>query len=383
MPSAPEPHVDRDRLALLRAKVERDVAAGEYDGATYVVAHRGETVAHEAVGYADRAASRELTTDDVLCLQSIAKPISACLAAGYVDDGVLDLGMPVAEAIPEFAANGKGPVSILHLLTHTSGLSDRSPFDDWSLTMDVARVVEWAARRDRPRWRPGERVGYSPIVAHSVATEAVRRLDGRDMTVSELVRERVLEPAGMDRTTMGRPGERCVPLKVVEPLGSFPAAVIEAFDAAAGTPGRELPAAGMWGTAGDVARFAEAMRRQGLGARARMLSPAMARLAVRDLTGHLPAELSPFEAADAPFPVPPASYGLSFKLRGDGTRRHPYGSLVSPATFGVVGLGSTMMWVDPATDLSFSILTAGLIEETHSLRRFERLSSIVASALVP
>jgi CubicO group peptidase (beta-lactamase class C family) len=108
----------------------------------------------------------------------------------------------------------------------------------------------------------------------------------------------------------------------------------------------------------------------------------MARLTVRNQTGEAPDELQAEQAQESAFPLAPPGFALSFKTRGTSLGQHPYGSLVSSATFGALGLGSTMFWVDPASGLSFSILTAGLLEEIHSARRFERLSNVVASSVV-
>ena len=45
--------------------------------------------------------------------------------------------------------------------------------------------------------------------------------------------------------------------------------------------------------------------------------------------------------------------GLGFYLRGEGLSPTPFGHLASPRTFGGVGAGSTLFWVDPARDISF------------------------------
>ena len=78
----------------------------------------------------------------------------------------------------------------------------------------------------------------------------------------------------------------------------------------------------------------------------------------------------------------PAFLGLTFFLRGTGIFPHWFGNLNSPGTFGAVGAGSTVFWVDPERDLTFVCLTAGLLEETHNVDRFQRLSDLVSSAVI-
>jgi hypothetical protein len=72
----------------------------------------------------------------------------------------------------------------------------------------------------------------------------------------------------------------------------------------------------------------------------------------------------------------PAYLGLSFFLRGDGLFPTYFGLMASPETFGSIGSGSTLFWVDPKRELTFICLTAGLLEEGHSLERFQRLSDL-------
>ena len=79
----------------------------------------------------------------------------------------------------------------------------------------------------------------------------------------------------------------------------------------------------------------------------------------------------------------PASLGLGFYLRGSGGI-HPsyFGTLNSPGTFGHPGLGSCMYWVDPETEMTFVMLSAGVLEESRSMVRFQRLSDIALSSVV-
>ena len=59
----------------------------------------------------------------------------------------------------------------------------------------------------------------------------------------------------------------------------------------------------------------------------------------------------------------------------------PFGLAASPRSFGGLGAGSTMFWVDPERELVFVCLTAGLIEESRNVDRLQRLSDLVFSAL--
>jgi len=70
------------------------------------------------------------------------------------------------------------------------------------------------------------------------------------------------------------------------------------------------------------------------------------------------------------------------RLRGEGIFPMPFGQTTSPGTFGGLGAGSTMFWVDPERELVFALLTAGLLEEGASILRHQRMSDLVVSAVI-
>ena len=134
-------------------------------------------------------------------------------------------------------------------------------------------------------------------------------------------------------------------------------------------------------TAHDMSRFAEMLRRGGELDGARILSPAMLRLARRNHTGDLPNELYKAAALRAGYEVPPAYIGLGFSVRGTRIVKHQFGTLTSPETFGNYGAGSTEFWIDPELDVTFVGLTTGLLPQAPNIDRFQRLSDMLVGAL--
>ena len=59
----------------------------------------------------------------------------------------------------------------------------------------------------------------------------------------------------------------------------------------------------------------------------------------------------------------------------------PFGVTASSDTFGGLGAGSTMFWVDPQRDLAFVCLTTGVLEDSRNFERLARLSDLVLSAV--
>jgi len=142
----------------------------------------------------------------------------------------------------------------------------------------------------------------------------------------------------------------------------------------------EMPWVGAVSTAHDISRFAEMLRRKGELDGKRLISPAMLDLATTLQTGTSPNNLYAMMSVARNWQIPPANIGLGFGLSGTGTHPTFFGSLTSPRTHGNYGAGSTLFWVDPERNITFSCLTSGVMEESENVLRFARLSNLAISA---
>jgi CubicO group peptidase (beta-lactamase class C family) len=376
--------LDASRLGRLSSAIKDDIAAEKYDGAVLVVARGGKVALHEAIGFTDRASGRVARTDDVFLIFSITKALTAAAVLMQVDRGELSLTTRAADIIPEFGCKGKQRITIAQMMSHTAGLSAGVPPVPFEMIGDqktmVAAICQMAVEGI-----PGERVNYSPMIAHSLLGEIVRRVDGGSRSFREILAADVFGPLGMNDTSLGLRKDlapRRVPIVVRDRSeGVFPPEMLEAFNTLV-KEDSEIPSAGAFSTASDLFRFAEALRRGGELDGARILSPAIIRLATTNQTGMRRNSLWDFALEMRGWEPFPAFLGLTFFLRGIGIFPHWFGNLSSPGTFGAVGAGSTVFWVDPERDLTFVCLTAGLVEETRNVDRFHRLSDLVSSAVI-
>jgi CubicO group peptidase (beta-lactamase class C family) len=375
---------DPARLARLTAAIEADVAAEQYDGAVVLVARGGHVALHEAVGFADRAAGRKARRDDVFSIFSVTKTLTTATVLMRVDRGELALTTPVAEILPEFGNRGKQHVTIAQLLTHTAGIAVSVPPLMPDQLGDLATYVAAACRQPLEA-KPGASVHYSAVTAHAILADVVRRLDGGTRRFADILAADVLEPLGMHDTALGLRADlaaRKVPVVVRDRSpGVFEPELLEAFNVLVG-PSTEIPAASAVSTVADLFRFAEMLRRDGELDGVRLFAPAVVRLATTNQTGDGPNGFFAFACEARGWAPFPAYIGLSFWLRGDGIFPTYFGQLSSPRTFGGLGAGSSMYWVDPERDLTFVLLTAGLLEETRNLDRCQRLSDLVQAAVV-
>jgi CubicO group peptidase (beta-lactamase class C family) len=174
---------------------------------------------------------------------SITKTFTAVLVLQCRDDGLLDLDDPIGHHL-DLPAHGEATVR--RLLSHTSGLQ-REPFGDVWDTLDVPDGARLLADLERAeRVLPAGRYHYS-----NLGVALLGRLVGklRGGTWERALTERILEPLGLDGVTV-EPTGRAVPGYLVDAWSDHarPEPPVD-FDAVG-------PAAQLWGTAGDLARWA-------------------------------------------------------------------------------------------------------------------------------
>jgi CubicO group peptidase (beta-lactamase class C family) len=383
MQRAPELGFDDARLEHLGRMIERDIERETYDGAALCVSRRGKLAALGAFGYADRSAGRALATDDLFVSMSVAKQLTSVVVLNRVERGDLSLSGRVADVIPEFGCRGKENVTLHQMLTHTAGL----PFGPPQLPPDLfdnLEAVVAATCASPVESVPGTNVHYSALVAHAVMAEMVRRVEPADLSFREIVARDLLEPLQMKDSALGRPAhlaDRVCPVVVRDRrAGIFEPIAIEALGAML-RPESEIPAGGFVLTAPDLGRFANMLQNGGELDGARILSPAMIELATRNQTGEQPNDVWAYTAGMRGWQPFPAALGIGFFLRGEGVFPSPFGTLASPRTFGGLGAGSNMFWIDPERELSCVFLSTGLLEESYNFDRLQRISDGVLASV--
>jgi CubicO group peptidase (beta-lactamase class C family) len=212
----------------------------------------GAEVIHTA-GVADVRSSAPVQPSTVFRLASLSKLFTATLAMRCVDDGTLDLDVPIITYLPELRLPSRRAgrsITMRHLLSHTSGLS-AAPRHEPPPHDDVLAYVLGAAFTPRQRTAPGAVWAYSNVGYH-LAGAVLARL--ADTSFEEAMRTRLFAPLGLDHTTYG--------------LEEVPPDVLAAGhrrSAQRGKPCEVLPdayprfrnpAGGILSTASDVLRFA-------------------------------------------------------------------------------------------------------------------------------
>jgi CubicO group peptidase (beta-lactamase class C family) len=301
---------------------------------------------------------------------SAGKPVAALTVHLLAERGLLDLDAPVAEHWPEFAAHGKGAVTVRNVLEHRAGLgAARIPGDALVLAdrrRSTARVA--AARLVRP---PGTAAGYSPLAAGFVLGELIRRVTGRPER--DVVQELLLDPAGLHDTHLGLPGRllpRAVPVHGSNPL----AAVVAARVNRPAVRRAVIPSAGLSSTARDLAGLYRMMLAGGRAGRRRVLAAATVAAAVA------PSGDDGFDRV-ARYPI---RWSAGFQLGGPravpGTVS-PMGAGSSPRAFGHNGSNCCIAWADPDRDLVVVHLTDRIGSPLPDLRYHAAVADRILAAV--
>ena len=191
----------------LASRLDQAAAEGEFSGVVSVC--RGATALyHEAFGYRDVKNKLPNTAGTLFGIASGTKVFTAVGIGVLVDQGVIALDTTVGEIDGEYTGFVDEQATLLHLLTHTSGIYDyydeevEQDFDHFSVE------IPWCELETPSDYFPlfegqamkcpaGERYSYSNG-GYVFLGMLIERLTG--MLYRDFVRERVLEPAGMRRS---------------------------------------------------------------------------------------------------------------------------------------------------------------------------------------
>lgn len=318
--------------------------------------------------------SPPLREDAVFLIASITKPIVATAALALVERGQLALGDRVSEIIPEFAGSGRYPVTVRHLMTHTSGLPDmlENNVELREANAPLSAFVEGVCRVT-PEFEPGTRVRYQSM-GFALLGEIVARIDGR--SCAEFLRDEVFLPLGMHDTALGAPENWFAGGKpVADRIAEIRLPQHQSSESTWNWNSRYWRSLGVpWGglltTPADLARFARMMLAGGELDGVRILSPAAVRAATRNQLHSMR-------------DVPEADrrcrgWGLGWRLDWPAHSAN-FGDLLGPRTYGHWGATGTVLWIDPDLE-AFGIVLTTQPQEPHG-RFLSRLSNLIAAAL--
>jgi CubicO group peptidase (beta-lactamase class C family) len=365
-----------DRLARMHDRLDRFVADGEIAGAISLVLRQGKVVDVHTTGLRDREQKLPMTRDTIVRVYSMTKIVTSVAALILVEEGRLRLEDPIALYLPALKSPqvftggtatvpqlvpAARPITIRHLLTHTSGFAyglAPSTVDDMYRTarLDQARtgdeLVDKVARLPLIA-QPGDRFYYGINTdLLGVIVEKVAR-----QSLGAFLQTRVFDPLGMKDTGFSVPAaSRSRLAKMYRREGTGPLTAVA--HAVADTAAADLPypdpegrllhsgGAGLFSTADDYARFAQMLLDGGTLDGVRILG----RKTVHTMTSDQNARLPQATPAASGF-----GFGVSVRLdQGGGAMAGSVGE------FGWSGAATTWVRMDPQEKTVAILLTQHL-----------------------
>jgi CubicO group peptidase (beta-lactamase class C family) len=196
----------------IAAQLQPFVDSHTLAGAVTLVATKDRVLTIEAVGFADIAAQKPMTTDAIFWIASMSKPMTTAGLMMLVDEGKVALTDPVEKYLPEFKGQWVvaekdsehqvlkkpgHPITVREVMSHTSGLTPRSPMEP---------EIDMLALRDNVRsypllplkFEPGTKYEYSNAGINT-AGRIIEVVSG--MPYEQYMDERLFKPLGMKDTT--------------------------------------------------------------------------------------------------------------------------------------------------------------------------------------
>ena len=352
-------------LSRIDEMMQEQIDAGRIQGGATIVARRGKVVHFSTHGEMDVEKGRAMEPDALYIMASSAKPVIGVATLVLVDEGLISLNDPLSKFIPEFAnqkvavsaksANGDGkkewskgkgnnkgrgkanmgkgddpeqhlvpvktPLTIHHLLTHTSGLTgggiERTKEDSF------AGYVPKLAQAPLI-FQPGTRWAYSNVGFHEVLPRIIEIVT--ETPFHEFMQERLFNPLEMNNSYFHVPSEKVSKRVVI-----------------AGLDFKEKGSGGLVSAAEDFLHFEQMLLNDGELFGRRLLSPAIVKMMSSNQVGDLFATSGKGVKAQNGMGF---GYGVAVTLDPITA-----GSSRGKGAFGWGGAAGTVSWTDPKNEL--------------------------------
>jgi CubicO group peptidase (beta-lactamase class C family) len=309
-----------------------------------------------AFGRQDVANDVPMASDTIFRIASMTKPVTSVAVMMLVQEGDIGLDDPVANYLPAFEGKevietfnaadktyttrpASGPVTVRHLLTHTSGLG--YTFSNPTLAALASPEPGTSITALPLLHDPGTRWTYGESTR--VLGTLVEEVSGQPL--DEFLSERIFVPLGMSDTFYTVPAPKVARVTTVH--RTTPEGLVEAPNPA------EITApvygdGGLHSTAADYAKFIQLFLNDGRAPNGmRLLSEATVRLMGQNNTGSVLVEQQPaaLPALTEPFPLGAGrdTFGLGFQITG--AHDDPFAR--SPGSMSWAGIFNTEFWIDP------------------------------------
>jgi uncharacterized protein YbbC (DUF1343 family)/CubicO group peptidase (beta-lactamase class C family) len=318
------------RLNVVDAIVEQAIEQKQIPGAVVLIGHDGHVVYRKAFGNRALEPRRELmTVDTIFDLASLTKVIATTTAIMQLEEkGKVRISDTVVKYLPEFGQNGKDDITVRQLLTHYGGLPpDLDLLTPWQ-GKETAYKMAFAEKPETP---PGAGFVYSDV-GFIVLGAVAEKVSGQSL--DRYAETHIFAPLKMTHTRYLPPKTwraKIAPTQFDEHDHMLRG---EVHDPTAMRMGGVAGHAGVFSTADDLSKFAQALLDGGGGI--------LSSLSVEKMT--------------TPEQPPTATAVRGFGWDIDSPFSTNRGALLPVGSYGHTGFTGTSLWIDPTTRTYILIL---------------------------
>ena len=356
------------RLNRIDTAMQRHIDAGKIQGAVTALARRGKVVHFEAHGLMDVEAERPMAKDAIFIMMSSTKAVLGVAAMMMIEEGLIRPSDPVGNFIPELAdmqvavlnepadvdisplqvkgknppahrlVPAKTPITIHHLLTHTSGLmsgglgaavSGRGKEARGTLASYIPTLAEVPLD-----FQPGSRRAYSGTTGLDVVARIIEIVSG--VPFNEFVQTRIFDPLEMNDTHYNVPPSKAARRVVIHGRDMSGAGGVTTYFSGS---------FGLSSTAKDYLHFQQMLTNGGELFGRRLLSPRTVAMMTSNQVANVPV------AGRKGGPGRGAGYAVGVvtdPIAADSRR--------SAGAFGSGGAFGTVSWSDPTEEIAAVIM---------------------------
>ena len=345
------------RTVTIEFLLENAISCGLIAGGVVVIGNHKGILYNTARGRLTPATNapllNERTIFDIASLTKVFATTPALMQ--LLDEGRISLMDPLTRWFPEFEGTGREDITLLNLLTHTSGLDD--------ITLTAVEPLKTAIQKAASQkvWKmPGNSFHYADI-NFILLGELVHRAAG--VTLDRFCTDHLYSPLGMSNTMFLPPHELAA--SIAPTLGTGHELLVGIVqDENARYLGGVAGHAGLFSSASDLARFIRMLLSGGALDNRQIISEKV----VTQMTA-------------------PYFYSNGNVVRGLGWDifspfSTPRGSSFSEMSFGHTGYSGSSVWIDPQRDLFVILLTTRLdYRDKHHFNRLRNDISNLAMAV--
>jgi len=336
---------------------------GDVPGVVVVVVGKDGVLYHEAFGKSRTISNTPMAKDTIFNMASMTKPVTSVAIMMLVDEGKLTLDDDVAKYLPKYknplviskfnetdatyeTRPARRPITIRHLLTHTSGLG--YAVGSSMLTEIIAKTKK--TELDVPlQFDPGESWAYGPSTR--VLGDVVEAISGQKLDA--FLEARILGPLGMRDTSYLVPAAKYARVVAVNTRAANGSLTEQPVPAT--VPATVQGDAGLYGTAGDYGLFLRMLLNRGTLNGKRILSEQSVKTMLAPNTGSVVVkeQQSVNLALSRNFPSGAGKdkWGLGFQLASEQLPNRR-----SPGSGTWAGVFNTHFFIDPSKELGVIVM---------------------------